>query len=221
MKIIDVEQGSAAWIEARLGLPTASNFASILTRTGKPSGGQERYLAELVAEWFLGEPVSDYVSEFMQRGTKEEASAIAAYEFDKDVDTETVGLCLTDDGRAGASPDRLVAGGVGLVEIKVPSAVVQTMYVLSGPPDDYKVQVQGQLWVCERQWDDLYLYHPHLPNVWYRHERDDKFIGLLSAEVRAFCDRLDAAKAKLADRRAEYLAQKAANVDNEVPAELG
>ena len=34
MKIIDCEQRSAAWFEARLGKPTASSFCEIVTATG-------------------------------------------------------------------------------------------------------------------------------------------------------------------------------------------
>jgi hypothetical protein len=33
----DVTQGSPEWLEARLGIPTASEFDKIITPTGKPS----------------------------------------------------------------------------------------------------------------------------------------------------------------------------------------
>ena len=40
MIILDVEQGSRAWIEARLGIPTASEFSRIVTPGGKLSASR-------------------------------------------------------------------------------------------------------------------------------------------------------------------------------------
>ena len=42
MKVLDVEQGSRAWVEARLGLPTASNAKRIVTSTGKLSAQRDK-----------------------------------------------------------------------------------------------------------------------------------------------------------------------------------
>ena len=59
MRVIDCEQGSREWVEARLGIPTASAFKRIVTSTGKLSAQRERYQAELLAEWVYGEPAED------------------------------------------------------------------------------------------------------------------------------------------------------------------
>ena len=37
MIVLDHDQGSIEWIEARLGIPTASEFSRIITPTGKLS----------------------------------------------------------------------------------------------------------------------------------------------------------------------------------------
>lgn len=197
-RIIDVRQGTPEWIEARLGLPTASNFDKIVTPTDKPSASSRLYLGRLAAEWYLGEPIEDEAarSQFMERGTAMEAEAVAFYEFDTGMEAKSVGLCFSEDGRAGASPDRLV-GDDGLLEIKCPGAATQMAYLLGDVGNEYRLQLQGQLWVTGRAWVDLLCYNPVLPRVKVRAERDEQFIALLSAEVGKFCDRLDEAKAKL------------------------
>ena len=196
MKTIDVQQGTPAWLEARLGIPTASCFDKILTAKGlKPSASQAGYRAQLVAEWYLGQPLESFGSGFTERGTGMEAEAARAYAFDYDADVFEVGFCLTDDGVAGCSPDRLV-GDDGLLEIKCPSAHVHMGYFLNGF-DDYALQVQGQLWVTSRKWVDKFSYHPSIPCVRVRIERDEKVIAAIDAEVRAFAESVEQAKTRL------------------------
>ena len=64
--------------------------------------------------------------------------------------------------------------------------------------DDYRAQIQGQLWVCERQWVDFMPFHPELPPMDpVRVFRDDAFIGKLSAAVEEFSRRLEETIGKL------------------------
>ena len=37
-------------------------------------------------------------------------------------------------------------------------------------PTDYHAQVQGEMWVCQRKWNDLLFYHPDLPSFVIRAE---------------------------------------------------
>lgn len=214
MIIHPAKQGTDEWVAARLGLPTASNFDRLITKTGKPSSAADKYLAQLVAEWFLGAPIDDYNSGAMERGNALEKQAVAKYEWDNDVTTEAVGLCTTDDGKIGASPDRLV-GNRGLLEIKCPLAVTHMEYLLYGTSDAYRIQQQGQLWVCERDWNDLFSFNPSMPTVRVRVERDEELIETMAEIVGSFVQRLDAAKVKLADAKAEYDARQ-----EDIPAEL-
>ena len=120
MKVLDVEQGSRAWVEARLGIPTASAFKRIITSTGKLSAQRERYQAELLAEWVYGEPAEDLTDNLnIARGKALEPEARRYYSFHAGVDATTVGFCVRDDGIAGASPDGLVNPD-GLLELKCP-----------------------------------------------------------------------------------------------------
>jgi len=56
MKTFDCAQGSEAWLQCRLGVPTASCFGKILTATGKPSSSARAYRRTLVAERVTGLP---------------------------------------------------------------------------------------------------------------------------------------------------------------------
>ena len=97
----------------------------------------------------------------------------------------------------GASPDRLV-GEDGLLEQKCPSAPIHVGHMLNMALDDEHItQVQGQLWVSEREWCDVQSYYPGLPSVIVRAHRNEEFIKDLSACVRSFVDVLLGAREKL------------------------
>jgi len=193
--LLEAEQGTQEWLDARLGIPTASNFSRVCTpKTMKRSSSQDGYLDELLAEWMIGASLDSDITDLMLRGTELEGDARRLYQFQRDVDVQQVGLCLTDDRRVGASPDALVGEDGGL-ELKSPTAKVQAHYLRTGTvADTYKCQVQGCLWVCEREWWDVLAFHPEMPHSLIRVERDDEFIAVLSEYVMEFCDKLEAAK---------------------------
>jgi hypothetical protein len=200
-------QGSEAWRRARMGVPTASQFNRILTPTGRPSKQAEHYIYELLAELMMGRPLDSESYPWMQRGIDLEEDAALWYEMQRDVTTDTIGFCMTDDGTIGASPDRLV-GDDGLLEIKCPSPAVHVQYLLypqRGVDAEYRVQVMGQLYVAERKWCDVVSYHPELPKVIVRVERDDEYIALLDDALRKFCEQLKEGKEEL--RRQNLLAE--------------
>lgn len=198
MKVLDVEQGSAAWINARLGIPTASNFHKIITpRTLKPSSSQQKYLAHLLAEWVTGRTDDAAVSEYMTRGTEQEKQAAAYWECEREMQLEKVGFILRDDGLVGCSPDRLVVGAKGLVELKVPALETHLLNLLGGDMDDYRCQVQGQLWLAEREWVELVSYNGTQPSAILRYDRDEEFIEALVKQVDRFLHAMKQAKEKL------------------------
>ena len=96
----------------------------------------------------------------------------------------------TDDGLVGASPDRLIVGASAGLEIKCPLLPTHIGYRLDGPGDDYRPQVQGQLWVAEFEWLDFYSYHPQMEPVRLRTQRDDAYIKLIEQALRDFNDML-------------------------------
>lgn len=195
---IHCEQGSGAWVKARLGIPTASRFEKVITpKTMKLSESSAGYAYALIAEQILGVPMDDASSYgFMQRGAVLEKHAIKFYELQRDVDVEKLGFATTDDGRAGCSPDGLV-GAVGMIEIKCPAAPNHIGYLLGDEGIGYRAQVQGQLWVMEREWVDTISYHAELPTGILRIRRDEKFITALAAAVKQFNEFIDDAKDKL------------------------
>jgi len=196
---LDVVQGTDEWRQARCGLPTASNFDSLLTaKTLKPSATSHAYLCKLVAEHYLGRPLDDSENGFMTRGRAMEQEAVSWYEIARDVKVEHVGLCLSDDRRYGCSPDALVGEDGGL-EVKVPGAGPHVGYLLA--PESlvaaYRGQVQGNLLVTGRRWWDLVSYNPEIPPVVVRVTRDDDYLAVLVPLLREFLQRLDQAKAKI------------------------
>lgn len=192
MKFYPLEQGSSAWYAARLGIPTASQFHRIVTPLGKLSTSARAYAYYLVAEGLLGRSLeSESALEWIARGREMEPEAVRMYELREDCDCEPGGFVTTDDGRIGASPDRMILGGRAGLEVKCPSPQVHIGYLLGDLGDHYRQQVQGQLWVCEFEWVDLWSYHPEMPPALVRTHRDEAFIGKLAAALTEFCDGLD------------------------------
>jgi hypothetical protein len=185
-----IEQGSPEWIAVRLGIPTASEFHRIVTPGGKLSSQADDYAHRLIAERLLNRQLDSLEHlEWVSRGKEMEPEAVAAYEFSTNIATGSIGFITTDDGLIGCSPDRL-AGENGLLEIKCPAPNTHIGYLLAGPGDKYKPQVQGQLYVSEREFVDLWSYHPEMPPIRIRTERDDAYIELLATALRQFNERL-------------------------------
>lgn len=189
MEIINCEQGTDEWLTARLGVATSSEFDKIITPTGKKSSQIEGYANKLVAEIIMGKPTEIFKSEWMERGNELEAEAVAFYEMVQGVDAEAVGFVKSFG--VGCSPDRLI-GDDGLLEVKVPAPHTHAAYLLGGGlSTKYKPQTQGQLYVTGRQWVDTFSYHPEMPPVIIRSERDEGFIDLLKEGIEQLHEALD------------------------------
>jgi len=200
MIVMEMEQGTEEWHQAKLGVPSASNFKKIVTSTGAVSKQQAGYLNELLAERMAGHPLEGFKNGWMERGNELEAEARDDYEWTKGIAVQQVGFVVREDGKAGCSPDGLI-GDDGLIEIKCPSPGVHVSYLRAGKvPTDYFAQVQGQLWICERQWCDFVSYHPDLPALVVRVDRDEKFIEKLETAVLAFAKELQI-QAKILERK--------------------
>ena len=183
MQVLDCEQRSPEWFAARMGIPTASNFKDIITSQSKKVSAFDRYANTLVAERLMGTPPESFQSDWMARGTELEPQARAFYEFDRDIDVDDVGFCLLDDGSAGASPDGLTATG-GL-EIKCPAPHTHVEYLGKGKlPAAYVPQVQGCMWICERETWDFLSFHPDMPPLLITVQRDDAFIDALAGLIK-------------------------------------
>lgn len=200
MITLNAAQGSLEWVKARIGVATASQFHRIITdKKMERSASLEGYAHELLAEQLLGVPMNGASSAFMERGSLLERQAVGWYELQRELDTEPIGFVLRDDRRVGCSPDRFV-GTTGLLEIKCPTAPVHVSYLLSDEGIGYRAQVQGQLWICEREWSDTLSWHPELPCALVRITRDDRFIAALDRCVTQLLDYLEDARHALQQR---------------------
>ncbi len=193
-----VDGQSADWFKLRLGVATASEFKRVVTPTGKLSKQAVEYAYTLLAELKLGRPLDSVETQWMERGQELEDSAYSAYEFLRGVDTLPGGFITTDDGLIGCSPDRLVGDDGGL-ELKCTKPNTHMGYLLdpASMVQDKTPQVQGCMYVTGRKWWDLMAYHPELPEVIVRVDRDEEYITLLDATLRAFVDQVQQLKAEL------------------------
>lgn len=193
MRFVACDQGSFAWYEARLGVATSSQFHRIITPGGKPSKQAIPYMYRLIAELLLRDVMDDYIGhvQWIERGKLLEPDAVSQFEFTHNVVLEPGGFITSDDGRIGCSPDRIVAGRREGVEIKCPAPWTHLQYLIEGPGDDYKPQVQGQLMVGEFDAVTLYSYHPRCPPAEYLTHPDEKFIRVLSQLLTDFLEQMD------------------------------
>lgn len=193
MIIIDnIEQGTPEWFNLRLGIPTASNFKRIITSTGKAvsSTVSETFRNELLTQRITGKSEDNYQSEWMKRGNELEAEAFDYYHLLTQEPVKKVGFVYKDDGRLiGCSPDGL--GENGGLEIKCPKGSTQVKYLLKNKcPSEYFPQVQGSIWVCDKDYWDFVSYHPDMQFFKIRVHRDDGFIKKLEYLAAEFIDKL-------------------------------
>lgn len=186
MQVINLDQGSKEWHEARKGVVTGSRFKDVVTPTkGELSKSSKKYMYELVAER-MGVTVDFFSNEHMQRGNELEDSARTAYEFIKDSVVNEVGFCLDDNKVIGVSPDGLIGEDGGL-EIKCPKETTHIAYLEDGGlPLIYKPQVQGSMWITGRKWWDFMSYHPQLPPLIVRVYRDEEYISKMDEVITEF-----------------------------------
>lgn len=216
MKFFPVAQGSASWYELRLGRPTASNFHKIVTPGGKASAQAPKYLYRLVAERLLHDTMDDQIGyvQWVEWGKANEGHAVAQFEFTHEMQLEPGGLVMTDDGRLAASPDRIYRKREG-VEIKCPAPWTMVEYLLDGPGDDYRPQVQGQMLVGEFIGVHFYAYHPQMPAYHKVTLPDPNYQAVLRSALNMFCDALD-----VATERAKAIGAYAVTRRLQTPAEV-
>lgn len=197
MQIFDFPQGSPEWFEARKGIPTASEFECIVKRlkNGSYSKDRETYMLKLAAEILTDELMEVVTSKNMDRGKAWEPEARDGYSFITGEATYQVGFVRNKI--AGCSPDGLVGDNKG-VEIKSAANHIQVDRLLKNAlPDEFKAQVQGSLWITEREVWDFTSYCPKLPQMVVPVYREDGYIANLAGEISKFNDELAAMVEKI------------------------
>lgn len=198
IEIIDCDQSTPEWFAARAGIPTASEFSTVMAR-GKDGGTsvtRGKYLRQLAGEILTGEVAPEgFTNPHMERGKVMEDEARDLYAFMRDADPLRVGFIR--NGRKGGSPDSLIGTDGGL-EIKTAIPAIQIDRLQRGIlPPEHKAQVQGSIWVAEREWWDFMSYWPKLPPLIVRVYRDDAYIAEMSKAIDAFNEELDAVVASI------------------------
>ena len=202
LEIFTCPQGSDEWFKVRRGIPSASEFHSVLA---KGEGKTRRtYMMRLIGERLTGESSSHFTNEHTERGHVMEAEARAMYSFDVEAPLKQVGFVhrtvFVDTGLTfgvGCSPDSLV-GEDGLLEIKTKLSHLQLEVLLADKvPSEHIAQCQGALWVTGRNWLDFVSYWPGLPLFVKRVYPDPEYFERLETGLLAFEVELQELMAKL------------------------
>lgn len=195
IEVFDVEQGSGDWFKLRLGLPTASNFDSIMAsgRDDGPSLTRTGLMYRLAGEILTDVPAETFSNKAMERGKEMEPEARELYSGSTGAKLERVGFIKNTIGRGcivGCSPDSLV-GKHGALEIKTRAPEGLIPVLLKGVfPLEFRPQCQGTLMVTERKWIDLVVYYRGMPPLFVRQERDEAYIKTISDAVEIFSHEL-------------------------------
>lgn len=216
--IIGPRWGTDAWRDFRRGMVTASEFATALTppktkaaqAAGEMSDTAAKYLWKLVHATITGKDQPGYQSKSMERGTKDEADAIDAYCRERCLWPEdwSEGRIIRIDGTIiGGTPDLCIetdheGPGTGQVKCPDPHNYLRLWWqyqeqlrkgIAPTIPPEYVEQVQGEMWVAERQWCDFIQFDKTLPRsvglFIVRVYRDDEYINnTLAPGIHAFAD---------------------------------
>lgn len=196
MKIINCIQGGDEWKSIRCGKITMSRAKDVMAKGvgSAPSKTRQSYLYEIASEILTGHAAESYTNAAMEYGTICEPVARQVYEEMELVPVKQVGFVEINEW-VGCSPDGMI-GIDGLLEIKCPKTSTQIQRVLENQfPSEYKAQVQGQLWVCEREWCDFVSYDGRIkgPASYFkiRVHRDEEYIKKLREEVGIFINDLN------------------------------
>jgi len=194
----DIPQQSEEWFELRRGIPTASEYSSVMAkgRGSEPSKTRQSYLYRLAGEQITGRVEEAFSNKHTERGNTDEPRARGAYAFLTGAEVDQVTFIRS--GRTGASPDGLV-GEDGMVEIKSKLARLHLALLEarrkgakgSLVPSEHILQIQGGLWVAEREWTDFVSYSEGLPLFVERVYRDEKKIQEIAKAVDQFNAELD------------------------------
>jgi len=169
-----MEQRTEEWQKFRSVRITASRFGDVLA---KPSSKRYQYYMEDIVESLKGFPKIEKYTPWFEHGKEMEDEAKGLYEWERNIDVINVGLIIHPKYPfIACSPDGLIDNDNGKptkggVEIKSRKSYSQHQRSERlGLPSEYKPQVQGSLWITERDWWDFVSYYNNngkrLLHVW-------------------------------------------------------
>lgn len=193
------EQGSPKWLDARLGVGTASQSHALMPdkKTGKPKvAARKTYMNQLIGEVCTGYS-EELNAKALEWGRSNEEAALAAFEFLSGKQIEKTSLTYKDESkRFAATPDALIIGEKCGVESKSPiTPQVHIDFVLNGSiKDEYVSQCHFSIWVFNY---DLWIFNSYHPRMkakmshFVTIERDQKLIEYLDNEMPIFAKEMD------------------------------
>jgi len=161
MIVLNIEQQSEAWFEARCGKVTGTRFKSLMM--GESTQGYKDLITNIACEIITGKMEETYSNALMEQGLETEPEARKEYESIFGVEVATVGFVMRDEDDKyhewiGISPDGILPDN-GMIEIKCPLARTHLEYIEANKlPSEYRYQVQGQLFVSGFDYCDFMSY---------------------------------------------------------------
>jgi len=160
MIILNIEQRSEAWFEARCGRITGTRFSQLCA--GESTKTYKDLVSNITCEIITGKMEETYSNANMEHGIETEPLARAEYSSLFDVAVKEVGFIIPDEDHEyhdwiGISPDGVLDGGI--IEIKCPLMRTHLEYIEDNRlPSEYRHQVQGQLFVTGFEYCDFMSY---------------------------------------------------------------
>ena len=160
MIILNIEQRSEAWYEARCGRVTGTRFSDLVA--GESTKTYKSLVSDIACEIITHRQEETYVNAAMEHGIETEPDARAEYMNVTGITVTEAGFVIPDEGHKyhdwiGVSPDGLTIDG--MIEIKCPMMRTHLEYIEAGKlPPEYRHQVQGQLFVTGLPYCDFMSY---------------------------------------------------------------
>jgi putative phage-type endonuclease len=165
MIILNIEQQSEAWHEARCGRVTGTRFKNLVSKDTTDS--YRDLVTNIACEIITNKQEETYSNSDMERGIELEPIARKEYEILFDTDVKTIGFLIPDEDHKyhewiGISPDGVLSDN-GLLEIKCPKMKTHFEYIERNElPSEYRYQVQGQLFVSGFSYCDFMSFVPNM-----------------------------------------------------------
>jgi len=183
----DVQQNTDEWLNLRKGKFTASAANDLFLKPDTAT--YRKCIARVIYERKTGVllPEEKFYSKAMETGHEREIYAIDQYMSETFTLVKNGGFCEWNEW-IGCSPDGLVDEN-GLLQIKCPDFSTIVEYKQTAKLSlNYNRQMQFELMVTEREWNDFYVFYPLINPFTIRVFRDESLIKEIRDKVNQSID---------------------------------